>query len=70
VLGGSTTKTGIVRGNHFHTKRIERFCIVKGTAQISMRRVGTNQIISYIINDTDNIVDKDENEEKEDDTRA
>jgi UDP-2-acetamido-2,6-beta-L-arabino-hexul-4-ose reductase len=52
----STTKPGIVRGNHFHTKRIERFCIVKGTAQISMRRVGTNQIISYIINDTDNIV--------------
>jgi UDP-2-acetamido-2,6-beta-L-arabino-hexul-4-ose reductase len=52
----STTNPGIVRGNQFHTKRIERFCIVKGTAQISMRQVGTNQIISYIINDTDNIV--------------
>ena len=39
-LGGqisfSTTKPGITRGNHFHTRKIERFAVIKGKAQNSI----------------------------------
>tara|TARA_R110001592_G_scaffold321973_1_gene600793 strand:- start:840 stop:1910 length:1071 start_codon:yes stop_codon:yes gene_type:complete len=52
----STTKPGIVRGNHFHTKRIERFCILEGEALVEMRKIGTNKIIKYKIKGTDNKV--------------
>jgi UDP-2-acetamido-2,6-beta-L-arabino-hexul-4-ose reductase len=54
----STTKPGAVRGNHFHTKRIERFCVLSGMAQVNMRRVGTEEIISYTIKgDANRIID-------------
>lgn len=52
----STTKPGIVRGNHFHTKRIERFCILEGKALVEMRKIGTSEIIKYKIKGTDNKV--------------
>ena len=52
----STTKPGIVRGNHFHTKRIERFCVLEGEASVKMRKIGTNEIIDYKIKGIDNKV--------------
>lgn len=54
----STTKpdTKHIRGNHFHTKRIERFCILEGTAQISIRKIGTNEVKVYSINGDDGVV--------------
>jgi UDP-2-acetamido-2,6-beta-L-arabino-hexul-4-ose reductase len=52
----STTKPGITRGNHFHFNKIERFCILKGRANISMRKLGTDEVISYIIDDDMNSV--------------
>jgi len=45
-----------IRGNHFHTKRIERFCILQGDAMVSMRRVGTDDIKVYNINGEDGVV--------------
>lgn len=52
-LGGqvsfSTTKPGITRGNHYHTRKIERFTVIKGKAQIQMRRVGTDQILTFTL---------------------
>jgi UDP-2-acetamido-2,6-beta-L-arabino-hexul-4-ose reductase len=35
----STTKPGITRGNHYHTRKIERFLVVSGQAEIRLRRV-------------------------------
>lgn len=52
----STTKPGITRGNHFHFNKIERFCILKGTADISMRKIGSNDVISYIVTEDMNMV--------------
>jgi UDP-2-acetamido-2,6-beta-L-arabino-hexul-4-ose reductase len=54
----STTKPDIkhVRGNHFHTKRIERFCILEGRALVSMRKVGTDDVKVYSINGEDGVV--------------
>ena len=52
----STTNPGVTRGNHFHFNKIERFCILKGTAEISIRKIGTDEKISYIINNIDDTV--------------
>jgi UDP-2-acetamido-2,6-beta-L-arabino-hexul-4-ose reductase len=50
-LGGqvsfSTTKPGITRGNHFHTRKIERFVVIKGQARIQLRRIGTSEILTF-----------------------
>lgn len=43
----STTVTGITRGNHFHTRKAERFAVIKGKARIELRRIGTNKIYSF-----------------------
>lgn len=43
----SLTMQGITRGNHFHMRKIERFCVVQGEATIRLRRIGTREIIEY-----------------------
>ena len=43
----STTKPNITRGNHFHTKKIERFSVIKGDSLIKLRKIGTDEIIEF-----------------------
>ncbi len=43
----STTHPGITRGDHFHTRKIERFAVIKGKAVIEIRRIGTKEIFHY-----------------------
>jgi len=43
----STTKPGVVRGNHFHTRKIEWFCVLKGEAAIRLRRVGDSEVHEF-----------------------
>jgi|AMZC01.1.fsa_nt_AMZC01000529.1_2 UDP-2-acetamido-2,6-beta-L-arabino-hexul-4-ose reductase len=43
----STTKPGITRGNHFHTRKAERFAVIKGKARIELRRIGTDKVLSF-----------------------
>ncbi len=43
----SSTNPGITRGNHYHTRKIERFCVVNGDAIIQLRRLGTDEVIEY-----------------------
>lgn len=43
----STTVPGITRGNHFHTRKAERFAVIKGKARIDIRKVGTDDVISF-----------------------
>ena len=43
----STTVPGITRGNHYHTRKAERFTVIKGKATIELRKIGTNKIITY-----------------------
>jgi UDP-2-acetamido-2,6-beta-L-arabino-hexul-4-ose reductase len=40
----STTNPGVTRGNHYHTRKIERFAVIKGKAKIQLRRVGTEKV--------------------------
>jgi UDP-2-acetamido-2,6-beta-L-arabino-hexul-4-ose reductase len=45
----STTKPGITRGNHYHTRKIERFTVIKGKAKIQLRKIGTNEILDFYL---------------------
>lgn len=45
----STTKPGIVRGNHYHTRKKEIFCVVEGKAKIRQRNIKTNEIEETIV---------------------
>ncbi len=45
----STTKKEITRGNHFHTRKIERFSIIKGKALIQLRKIGTSEVFNYYL---------------------
>ena len=54
----STTKPGITRGEHFHFSKIERFCILKGEAKVTMRKIGTNTVKEYYIDgDSNKVID-------------
>ena len=43
----STTVSGITRGEHYHTRKAERFAVIKGKARIELRRVGTDKVLSF-----------------------
>lgn len=43
----STTLPGITRGNHFHTRKAERFAVIKGKARIELRRIGTDKVLKF-----------------------
>lgn len=45
----STTHPGITRGEHYHTRKIERFTVIRGKARVRLRRVGTEEILSFDI---------------------
>lgn len=43
----STTHSGITRGDHFHTRKIERFAVISGKAVIELRRIGTKDVLHF-----------------------
>lgn len=43
----STTLPGITRGNHFHTRKIERFAVIKGKASIQLRKIGSTEVLNF-----------------------
>lgn len=43
----STTVPDITRGNHYHTRKIERFAVIKGKALIQLRKIGTDEVINF-----------------------
>jgi UDP-2-acetamido-2,6-beta-L-arabino-hexul-4-ose reductase len=43
----STTVPGITRGNHYHTRKAERFAVIKGKARIELRKIGTEEVLSF-----------------------
>lgn len=45
----STTVPAITRGNHFHMRKIERFAVIKGSALIQLRRIGTSEIFDFYL---------------------
>tara|TARA_B100001939_G_scaffold275653_1_gene243722 strand:- start:2877 stop:3992 length:1116 start_codon:yes stop_codon:yes gene_type:complete len=47
----STTLPGVTRGNHFHTKKIERFIVIAGKAKISLRKIGSSKVHEFLLDD-------------------
>lgn len=45
----STTVPGITRGNHYHTRKIERFTVIKGEARIQLRKIGTDEVLDFYL---------------------
>ncbi len=45
----SKTLSGETRGNHFHTRKIERFAVISGNALIELRKIGTSKKYSFEI---------------------
>lgn len=45
----STTVPGITRGNHYHTRKIERFSVIKGKALIQLRKIGTDVLYDFYL---------------------
>jgi UDP-2-acetamido-2,6-beta-L-arabino-hexul-4-ose reductase len=43
----STTRPGVTRGEHFHLGKVERFVVLSGQARIALRRVLTNEVVSF-----------------------
>ncbi len=45
----SSSKEGVTRGNHYHTRKIERFCIIGGEGTIIIRNLFTNQVFEIVV---------------------
>lgn len=45
----STSKPGVTRGNHYHTRKIEKLCVIEGKALIRLRNRETNEIKECLV---------------------
>lgn len=45
----STSHPGIIRGNHYHTRKKEYFCVIEGQAKIRMRDRASSKIEEYSV---------------------
>lgn len=43
----SRSKPGVIRGNHYHDSKIEKFCVVEGHAAIKFRAIDGSAVIAY-----------------------
>ena len=43
----STTVPGVTRGQHYHRRKIERFAVLSGAGVISMRKLFTDEVVTY-----------------------
>lgn len=52
----STTTPGLTRGDHFHLQKVERFVVLGGRARISLRRMFTDQVVSFDVRGDEPVV--------------
>ncbi|MEV0806087.1 NAD-dependent epimerase/dehydratase family protein [Micromonospora sp. NPDC050200] len=45
----STTRPGVTRGEHFHLAKVERFVVLRGSAEIGLRRVGDTEVLRFAV---------------------
>lgn len=45
----STTVAGITRGNHFHTRKVERFAVIQGKALIQLRKIDSDEVLDFYL---------------------
>lgn len=49
----SVSKPGIIRGNHYHHTKLERFIVIKGKAKISFKSITDDSEYNFIVDDND-----------------
>ena len=47
----STSKPNAVRGKHFHKRKVEWFCVVKGTAKLMLEDINTKEKKELILSE-------------------
>ncbi|MFG1652308.1 NAD-dependent epimerase/dehydratase family protein [Micromonospora sp. NPDC049275] len=52
----STTLPGVTRGEHFHLAKVERFVVLRGSAEISLRRVGDTDVLRFPVSGDEPVV--------------
>lgn len=52
----SSTLPGVTRGEHFHLAKVERFVVLKGEAEIALRRVLHDEVVRFRVSGTDPVV--------------
>ncbi|KAB1940663.1 SDR family oxidoreductase [Micromonospora sp. ALFpr18c] len=52
----STTRPGISRGEHFHLAKVERFVVLRGSAEISLRRVSEDTVVRFQVSGDEPVV--------------
>jgi UDP-2-acetamido-2,6-beta-L-arabino-hexul-4-ose reductase len=52
----STSRANVTRGEHFHLAKIERFVVLRGTAQIALRRVGYRDVTRFAVGGEEPVV--------------
>jgi UDP-2-acetamido-2,6-beta-L-arabino-hexul-4-ose reductase len=45
----STTHPGVTRGNHFHIRKVERFVVMDGSAEITLRRLFDDHVVRFAV---------------------
>jgi len=45
----SRSKSGVIRGNHYHNTKNEKFCVIEGEAVIKLRNILEDKIISHYV---------------------
>ena len=44
-----TANPGVVRGDHYHSRKEEKFCVIEGEAKISLKNRETAEIKEFIV---------------------
>lgn len=55
-LSYSTTMPGIIRGQHYHLTKIERFVVICGQAEIALRRVLTDETVRFRVSGAEPVI--------------
>ena len=52
----SSTVPGVTRGEHFHLSKVERFAVIRGQAEIRMRRVLHDELVRFQVSGDEPVV--------------
>lgn len=49
----NVSKPGIIKGNHYHHTKTEKFIVISGECEIKFRKIGTKDIFTYFVSGED-----------------
>jgi UDP-2-acetamido-2,6-beta-L-arabino-hexul-4-ose reductase len=52
----SSTRPGVIRGDHFHLAKVERFVVLRGEAEIALRRMLHDEVVRFQVSGAEPVV--------------